>query len=197
MGTIVIDEQFDRCRKALKEEISRKRFIHSLGVSDTAACLAMRYGYDIRKAALAGLLHDCAKGLDDRQLLETARRGNIEISDVELANPELLHSKAGSVLAKEKYGINDEEILCSIYWHTTGKPDMSILEKIIFLADYIEPNRANIPWIDSIRQKAFTDMDEAVALACRNSIDYLNKSSRTIDRITIDTYEYYKDHIKQ
>ena len=197
MGTIVIDEQFDRCRKALKEEISRKRFIHSLGVSDTAACLAMRYGYDIRKAALAGLLHDCAKGLDDRHLLETARRGNIEISDVELANPELLHSKSGSVLAKEKYGINDEEILGSIYWHTTGKPDMSILEKIIFLADYIEPNRANIPWIDSIRQKAFTDMDEAVALACRNSIDYLNKSSRTIDRITIDTYEYYKDHIKQ
>ena len=196
MGTIVIDEQFDRCRKVLKEDISRKRYIHSLGVSDTAACLAMRYEYDIRKAALAGLLHDCAKGLDDKELLETVRHGNIEISEVELTNPELLHSKAGSVVAKEKYGIEDDEILNSIYWHTTGKPDMSMLEKIIFLADYIEPNRATIPWIDSIRQIAFTDMDEAVALACKNSIDYLNKASRTIDRITIDTYEYYRDHLK-
>ncbi|MCR5830662.1 MAG: bis(5'-nucleosyl)-tetraphosphatase (symmetrical) YqeK [Lachnospiraceae bacterium] len=196
MGTIVIDEQFDKCRRMLKDDISRKRYIHSLGVSDTAACLAMRYGFDIRIAALAGLLHDCAKGLDDKEMLATARKGGLEISEIELANPELLHSKAGSVLAKEKYGIEDEDILGSICWHTTGRPGMSMLEKIIFLADYIEPNRANIPWINDIRQKAFTDIDEAVALACKNSIDYLQRSSRTVDRITIDTYEYYKDHLK-
>ena len=135
-------------------------------------------------------------GRGDKELLDTTRRGNIEVSDVELANPELLHSKAGSVIAKEKYGVEDEDILNSICWHTTGRPGMSMLEKIIFIADYIEPSRANIPWIDSIRQKAFTDIDEAVALACKNSIDYLQRSSRTVDRITIDTYEYYKEHLK-
>ena len=192
MGTIVIDEQFDKCRCMLKVDISKKRYLHSVGVSDTAACLAMRYGYDIRKAALAGLLHDCAKGLNEDQLIETVLKNNIEISNIERDNPELLHSKAGSVIARKKYGIDDEEILSSIFWHTTGKPGMSLLEKIIFLADYIEPNRSNIPWIDEIRKLAFTDMDGAVASACKNSIDYLKRSSKAIDKITIDTYEYYK-----
>ena len=195
MGTIVIDEQFDNCRRMLKEDISKKRYLHSIGVSDTAACLAMRYGCDIRKAALAGLLHDCAKGLNEDQLIETVLDNNIDISPVERDNPELLHSKAGSVIAREKYKIMDEDILSAIFWHTTGKPGMSLLEKIIFLADYIEPNRSNIPWIDEIRQLAFKDIDSAVAASCRNSIDYLKRSSKTIDKITIDTYEYYKGSI--
>ena len=71
MGTIVIDEQFDRCRKILKEDIGKKRYLHSIGVSDTAACLAMRYGYDVKNAAIAGLLHDCAKGLSEEELIGT------------------------------------------------------------------------------------------------------------------------------
>ena len=192
MGTIVIDEQFDRCRRMLKEEISRKRYLHSLGVSDTAACLAMRYGYDVRTAALAGLLHDCAKGLSEEQLVETVTRENIDISPIERDNPELLHSKAGSVVAKDKYGIADKDVLSAIFWHTTGKPAMSLLEKIIFLADYIEPNRCNIPNIDHIRELAFKDIDAAVAFACQNSIEYLKRASKMIDRITVDTYEYYR-----
>ncbi len=196
MGTISIDEKYDKCRHILKEDISKKRYLHSVGVSDTAACLAMRYGYDIRKAALAGLLHDCAKGLDEEQLIETVMKKGIEISPIERDNPELLHSKAGSVIAGEKYGIDDEEILSSIFWHTTGKPDMTLLEKIIFIADYIEPNRKNIPEIESIRKIAFTDIDAAIAMAARNSIEYLKRTSRQIDRITVDTYEYYKDNCK-
>ncbi len=198
MGTIVIDEQFDKCRKMLKEDISKKRYLHSIGVSDTAACLAMRYDSDVRRAALAGLLHDCAKGLSEEELLQTVIRAGIEISEFEKENPELLHSKAGSVIAREKYGIDDEEILNAIFWHTTGKPSMTLLEKMIFLADYIEPNRCNIPKIESIRQIAFKDIDAAVAMACMNSIEYLKRSSKAIDRVTIDTYEYYgKDQINK
>lgn len=193
MGTIVIDEQFENCRRMLKDSISHKRYMHSIGVSDTAACLAMRYGYDHRKAALAGLLHDCAKGLKTDELIETVEADKIPISALERENPELLHSKAGSVVARKKYGITDEEILSSIFYHTTGKPGMSLLEEIIFIADYIEPNRSMIPGIDRIRALAFTDMDAAVALACRNSIEHLKRSSRLIDRITVDTYEYYAD----
>ncbi len=197
MGTIVIDEQFDRCRRLLKEDIGKKRYLHSVGVSDTAACLAMRYDHDIRRAALAGLLHDCAKGLGEDELIETVVANNIEISPIEKDNPELLHSKAGKVIAKEKYGIEDADILSAIFWHTTGKPDMSLLEKIIFIADYIEPNRVNIPQIDSIRKAAFCDLDAAVAMAAYNSIEYLKRLSKEIDGITVDTYEYYKAHLEK
>ena len=126
----------------------------------------------------------------------TVTRANIEISSIERENPELLHSKAGSIIAKEKYGISDESILSAIFWHTTGKPGMTALEKIIFLADYIEPNRCNIPNIERIRELAFTDIDASVAFACQNSIEYLKRSSKVIDRITVDTYEYYKESLK-
>ena len=192
MGTIVIDEKYDKCRKLLKDSISKKRYLHSIGVSDTAACLAMRYGYDIRNAALAGLLHDCAKGLGVDELFETVTRAGIEISPIERDNPELLHSKAGSVVAKEKYKITDEEILGSIYYHTTGRPDMTLLEKIIFTADYIEPNRCNIPALDQIRKMAFSDIDNAIVLICKNSIEYLKRASKLIDGITVETYEFYR-----
>ena len=151
----------------------------------------MRYGYDHRRAALAGLLHDCAKGLKHEELIGTVDGASISVSKVERDNPELLHAKAGSVIAREKYGITDEEILSAIFYHTTGKPGMTLLEKIIFIADYIEPNRDGIPWINKIRSMAFYDIDAAVADACRNSIEYLKRSSREIDRITVETYEYY------
>ena len=108
MSTIVIDEQYDKCRKILKESIGKKRYLHSIGVSDTAACLAMRYEEDMRRSALAGLLHDCAKGLDKDDLIKTVVRAGISVSPIEEDNPELLHSKAGSVIAREKYGIEDE-----------------------------------------------------------------------------------------
>ncbi len=196
MGTIVIDEQYDRCRKMLCNDIIKKKYLHSIGGIDTAAALAMRYGYDIRKAALAGLLHDCAKGPNEPELICMTEEEGIEISAVERDNPELLHSKAGSVIARKKYGITDDEILGAIFYHTTGRPGMTLLEKIIFIADYIEPNRSGIPRLEEIRKTAFADIDAAVALACRNSIEHLKRSSREIDRITIDTYEYYKDHIK-
>ena len=192
MGSIVIDENYEKCRKALKDSIGSKRYIHSLGVSNTAACLAMRYEYNVYTAYLAGLLHDCAKGLKEEQLIEVVMSADIKISPLELDNPELLHSKAGSVMAKQKYGIEDEDILGAIYYHTTGRPGMTVLEKIIFVADYIEPNRTNLPGLDVIRKTAFEDIDRAVELICRNTLDYLKGSDKQIDRATVDTYEYYR-----
>ncbi len=191
MGTIVIDEQFDNWRKMLKNDLSRKRYLHSIGVCNTSACLAMRYGCDIKKAYAAGLLHDCAKGLSEEKMLQLTERSGIELSEIERENPELLHAKAGSVVAAEKYDVDDKEILNAIRFHTTGKPDMTMLEKIVFTADYIEPNRDGIPCLDEIRQMSFTDIDAAVAMICKNSIDYLKRKNRMIDPITIDTYKYY------
>ena len=109
MGTIVIDEKYDKWRKMLKEDINRKRYIHSIGVSNTSACLAMRYGCDVWKAYVAGLLHDCAKGLSEEEMIRAVTEADIELSEIEKSNPELLHAKAGSVLARSKYEINDDD----------------------------------------------------------------------------------------
>lgn len=191
MGSIVIDEQYEECRKRLKESISNKRYLHSLGVSNTSACLAMRYGSDVKAAYLAGLLHDCAKGLKHHQLIEKVEKSGMEISVIERDNPDLLHSKAGYVIAREEYGIEDKEILSAISYHTTGKPDMTMLEKIVFVADYIEPNRANLPELDEIRSLAFYDIDDTVARLCRITLDHLKDNGDPIDHATVETYEYY------
>ena len=109
-------------------------------------------------------------------------------------NPELLHAKAGSILARDKYKTgDDEEILGSICWHTTGRPGMTLLEEIIFTADYIEPNRTNIPNLYEIRRSAFVDMDRTIALICRNTLDYLKSGRSVIDKMTTETYEYYSN----
>lgn len=197
MGTIVIDEQFDSWRIMLKNELSSKRYMHSIGVCNTSACLAMRYVYDIKKAYAAGLLHDCAKGLSEKKMLQLTERSGIELSEIERENPELLHAKAGSVVAAEKYEVNDTEILDAIRFHTTGRPSMTMLEKIVFTADYIEPSRDGIPCLDEIRQMAFKDIDAAVAMICKNSIDYLKRKRRMIDPITIETYKYYSTSGKE
>ena len=196
MGTIVVDEKYDICRKKLKDKLSAKRYIHSLSVSNTAACLAMRYGYDCYKAYVAGLLHDCAKGYTGEELLKKALAENMTISDTEQENPDLLHSKVGSLIAKQDYKIEDEEILGAIYCHTTGKPGMNMLEKIIFVADYIEPNRKGLPEIDKIRQTAYIEIDKAVADICENTLNYLKSSPKAIDVATLQTYEYYMNVCK-
>ena len=191
MGSIVIDGQYDECRKKLKETLSAKRYNHSIGVSNTAACLAMVCGYNVRKAHLAGLLHDCAKGAKDTELLDVCKNAGLELSEVEICNPDLLHAKAGKFVARDRFGIDDEEILDSIFYHTTGRCDMTLLEKIIFVADYIEPNRSGLPGLDMIRRLAFEDIDAAVALICRNTLDYLKDSSKSIDPNTLETYRFY------
>lgn len=194
VGSIVIDEKYDKCCKMLKDSISSKRYNHSLGVSNTAACLAMSTGIDVYPAYLAGLLHDCAKGLSGDELIETVKKAGIEISDTEKKSPELLHAKAGSVLAKTVYKITDEDILSAIYWHTTGKPCMTTLEEIVFVADYIEPNRTGLPELAIIRKKAFSDLASAITLICENTLAHLEMIGASVDETTLETYEYYRRH---
>ena len=138
-------------QKQMKEELQGDRYEHTLGVMYTAEALAMRYGVDMTKAAVAGLLHDCAKCIPNAQKLKLCKKHDIEISELEKNNPSLLHAKLGAYMAKMVYGVNDEEILSAIRWHTTGKPDMSMLDIIIYMADYIEPNRDKAPNLKEIR----------------------------------------------
>lgn len=176
----------------MKKVQDAKRFAHTLGVEFTAAALAMRYQADITAAQTAGLLHDCAKCLPEQKELHICEKNQIPITDVEMRNPFLLHAKAGACLARKKYGIRDEEILNAIRYHTTGREGMSLLEKIVFVADYIEPGRNQASNLSEIRELAFTQLDTAVLKILEDTLSYLKKRQGEIDPATEQTYEYYR-----
>ena len=140
-------------KKDLKREMDDSRYEHTLGVMYTSAALAMRYEYDMERAMLAGLMHDCAKCIPNAKKLKLAEKNGLEITELERNNPFMLHAKVGAMLAKVKYDIDDEEVLGAIRWHTTGKPNMNLLEKIVYVADYIEPNRCEAPRLEEIRKE--------------------------------------------
>jgi len=175
----------------LKGKLSDKRFVHSIGVEYTAACLAMTYKADLQKARIAGLLHDCAKCLTTEEKLKKAEKFGLNINKSERQDPELLHGKLGAYFAKTKYGVTDKEILDAITYHTTGRPEMTLMDKIIFVADYIEPNRKIIKELPEIRQEAFTDIDKAIVHILKNTLDFLREKTDIIDEMTEKTYIYY------
>lgn len=191
MDNIYIEELRKKVKKALKDD--KPRFRHTLGVANTAACLAMRYNENIEKAYISGLLHDCAKCVPDNIKISECQKYSIEITPVEYKSPYLLHAKLGAYYAKSIYNINDDDICNSIACHTTGKPYMSLLEKIIFLADYIEPYRNKASDLDKIRALAFVDIDEAVYEVLKDTVEYLKNKNANIDTTTIETYNYYKN----
>ncbi|MCM1159297.1 MAG: bis(5'-nucleosyl)-tetraphosphatase (symmetrical) YqeK [Bacteroidales bacterium] len=176
----------------LSEKLSAKRLEHSLGVEYTAGNMAYIHGVDIEQALIAGLLHDCAKYVSNDKKIAKCEKRKIPISPCEYKNPELLHAKLSAVYAKEKYGVTDKEILSAITWHTTGKPAMTTLEKIIYIADFIEPNRAVLPEMDIIRKEAYMDLDQCLLHILQNSMHYLSKKGAALDPITKETYEYYR-----
>ncbi|MCR4718617.1 MAG: nicotinate-nucleotide adenylyltransferase [Firmicutes bacterium] len=155
----------------LKTMLTHERFLHSLGVRDTAVHLAKLYGADEKKAEVAGLLHDNAKNMDN--MYERCRDLEVELDEFELRNPALVHAKLGAETAKCEFGISDSEIINAIRWHTVGRPDMGLLEKIVFVADLIEPNR-NFPDVKKIRQIAENSIDSAF-LECVKSTVEVNK----------------------
>ncbi len=181
-------------REKLEKKLTKKRFEHSLGVEYVAGSLAMVHGVDVEKALTAGLLHDCAKYLTSEEKIESCRKYNLSISECEYNNPELLHAKLGAYFAKEKYGITDENILSAIEFHTTGKPAMNMLEKIIFVADYIEPNRKPLKDIEEIRKEAFSDIDKCIVHILKNTLSYLSTRPDDTDKTSIDTFNYYVTH---
>ena len=178
--------------RTLEQELNYKRFVHTMAVAGTASSLAMCYGMNIQKAELAGLLHDCAKCIDVRKMQKLCEKAGLEITPFEAGSGSLLHSKAGSVLAAEKYGCTDPDILNAIRYHTTGRPGMSLLEKIIFVADYIEPGRYTAKNLPEIRKMAFEDIDEALLKILYDTLVYLNSTGNTVDPMTQKTYDYYR-----
>lgn len=193
ISKVYSEEFINDTRKKVKEVLPSKRYLHSIGVSYTAASLAMKYKADISKARLAGILHDCAKYIDKSEIADICRQNNLEVREIEEQCPELLHAKLGSLYAKTEYDIQDEDVLNAIKWHTTGHANMSILEKILFVSDYIEPMRYKAKELDEIREEAFTDIDTALIHILKNTLDYVNASSAVVDENTKITYDYYRE----
>lgn len=188
-----MDNQILTIQEKLKEIQTPKRYLHSLGVQYTSSALAMRYECDIKLAELAGLLHDCAKCISDEKMLESCKKYEIPMTDIEESSPFLLHGKLGAYYAKSRYNIDDERILSAITYHTTGKAAMTKLEQIVFVADYIEPSRKQLDGLDAIRKIAFIDLNQATFLILQNVLNYLRQDSKNaIDPATADTLAYYR-----
>lgn len=163
--------------------MSPQRLIHTLGVEETAIKLAQKYGGPIRSAQVAALLHDCSKDLPGKVLLKKAQDSGIIFGEVEANYPDLLHGPVGSVVAKEEYGVADFFILHAISVHTTGCPRMTLLDKIIYIADYIEPNR-DFPGVDDLRNLAWRDLDKCLMLSFNRTLFYLIEGGKPIHQNT-------------
>lgn len=183
-------------RKKIKKALDKGRYEHTRGVMYTAGCLAMAHGCSVEKAMLAGLLHDCAKCIPNDEKLKLCKKNNIVVNEVERQSPYLLHAKLGAYLAETEYGIKDPEVLHAIRVHTTGAADMSLLDKIVFIADYIEPGRSKATNLPQIRQVAFRDLDECLLMILHDTLKYESGRGSALDPATQIAYEYYKQYRK-
>lgn len=171
----------------LADNVPQSRINHILGVEQTSVELARHYHLDVEKAAQAGLMHDLAKYFKPQLLLQMARTEGMELDPVEEANPHLLHADVSAIVARDTFGIQDKEVLQAIQDHTLGRPGMSLLSCIVFLADSIEPGRGKTPELETLRQLSFSSLYQALWLTCDYSLKYLLDTRCLIHPRTIHT----------
>jgi len=181
----------EEIRRELQRRLKESRFNHSIGVAYTAVELAKKFGVDTQKAYLAGLLHDCAREFENDELPAQAEKRKIKIGEVEKNVPLLLHAYIGAKMISEIYEVNDAEISQAIYRHTVGAKNMSDLDKIIYFADMIEPNR-NYPGVEELRKLAETsnNLDEIILTALNESIIFVTQKNSLIHPDTIDARNF-------
>lgn len=177
----------------LKKALDEQRYIHTLGVEATAREMARRFGEDEEKAALAGLLHDCAKCLPLSQMVKAAKGEKLDSMMKE--SKALMHSVAGMHLAESVYGVTDPEVLGAIRWHTTGHANMTRLEKIVYLADMIEPSRKPYPGLDELRKLCMTDLDEAMHTALRMTLEHVREQEKPLHPDTLAALLEYEPEL--
>ena len=181
----------DLIKDKLIEDIGQDRFLHCLRVEETAIILGEKYNIDINKVKTAAILHDCAKFKEKKNLLKMACEFDIILDDVQKINLELIHSPLGAKIAQKKYGVEDQEILDAIKYHTTGRKNMTMLDKIIYIADYIEVGR-DFPGVDRVREMVMLDLDAGILLALENTIKYLMEKNMLIHVDTINARNDFK-----
>lgn len=180
-------QSYEYYKNELEKILSPKRFNHSVNVSLMAEKLAKNYGVDSEKAKLAGLLHDICKEKPDEENIELSKKNGYFAYSDKINSIKILHGPAASFFLKEKYGITDNEILNAVKYHTTGRKNMTLFEKIIFTADYISSER-DWPNVEEIRNAAFKNIDEAVLIKLVYAIKKCINNSQIIDINTVELY---------
>lgn len=188
---------YKQIEKLLKEMLPENRLNHSINVSKCAVKLSEIYNYDVKKAKIAGLVHDCVKYFTDEQVKESVKKFNIKLDYLEENNLALSHSVIGSYVAKEVFNIDDEEILSAIKYHTTGRENMSLLEKIIYMADMIEEGR-KFPKVEELRELTYSGkLDEALLLSFNNTIKFVIDNKQLIHPRTVSARNYILSQINR
>jgi len=175
------------CIEIIKGRLKEQRFIHSLNVADCARELAIKFGADPQKAYTAGILHDSCKNLEPSVQLQYLLENKVELSEYELAAPKLFHAICGAVFAEKEIGCTDKEILDAIRYHTTGRSNMSLLEKVVFIADFIGKER-DYDGVEIMREKASRSLDEAIVEGLSFTIIDLIRKERLVHPDTMGAY---------
>lgn len=182
------DEQLRACSYSM---VKAKRIAHIRGTEEEAVRLALRWGGDPEKARRAGILHDCTKYLDLEAQLQLCAKYGIVLDELQQRAVKLLHAKTGAAIARYEFGMPDD-IYDAIYWHTTGKADMTLLEKILYVADYMEPCR-DFEGVESLRHLAYTDLDGAVLLGCELSIQDMEERHQPVHYNTLEARDWLRN----
>ncbi|MBE6818461.1 MAG: HD domain-containing protein [Ruminococcaceae bacterium] len=176
---------------SLRSRLLEDRFFHSLNVADMAKELALIYGADPEQAYLAGLVHDCTKNTPAQVQLQIMEQGGMVLTDLERQSPKLWHAMSGSLFIQSEYGIEDAAVISAVRYHTTGKAAMSLLEKIIYIADYTSAER-DYPGVEQMRHWAHTDLDKAVFEGAAFTVKKLQKAGLPVHPDTLAAKDYYQ-----
>ena len=186
---------FDRLKEVSLCLHKPKRVAHVLGCSETAALLAEKFGADVTDARRAGILHDITKALNSQEQLNLCANYGMILTQFQRENPKLLHAKTGAAVAERIFGENPA-VCEAICWHTTGKADMTTLEKIIYLADYMEPNR-DFDGVEELRRRTYADLDDAMYHGLAMTAGQLRSRGSEIDEHTLSAMRFYEERKKR
>lgn len=188
--------KLEEMKELLGKSLPSKRFKHSVAVYETALKLAEAHKLPLERVAVAALLHDCGREVNSKESIAKAQELGVELDMVELAQPVLIHAKLGAYNARHKYGVDDEEILAGILYHTTGAADMTDLAKVVYLADMLEPGR-DFPGIEELRKQAFKNLDKAMLMAYDSTMRYLLDSKLLLHPRCIEGYNQLRLQAKK
>lgn len=183
-----VTERNEEFKALIKGKLKESRYVHSLNVADSAKILAEKYGCDCEKAYTSGLLHDVMKNAGDEEQLEVISKAGWELTDCEKANKKLWHAVAGAAYMKTELGIEDEDMIEAVRYHTTARKNMSVLEKVIYVADFISADR-NYPEVDEVRAAAADEsLEKAMMLGLEFCIQEIAKRRQIFHPDSVDAY---------
>lgn len=187
----------EQMKETLNTLLTEHRFTHSLGVVETAVKMAQTFGADIEKTEIAALLHDCAKQIPHNTQLDMCIEYGIPLDEVKEKELGLLHAELGAYFAEHEFGVKDPEILDAIRYHTLGRENMTDMEKILYLADIIEPNRKEFEGLSELRKLCFENLDRALLYGFGLTIAHTNRNGHILHNQTIDAEKYIREKLRK